>query len=89
MELTPDIIEVKALKEYYIYLKFKNGEERVYDMTEHIKKISFYKKLKERKYFEDVKPRGDTIEWANGEDVSPENLYYNSISIDKYNGKLD
>ena len=77
--ITPRIIEVKALKEYYIYLKFKTGEEKVYDMTKCIDEIDFYKKLKDRKYFENVKPRGCTIEWKEGEDVCPENLYYDSI----------
>lgn len=28
MEMTPDIIEVKALEQYQIYLKFSNGEEK-------------------------------------------------------------
>lgn len=79
MEQTPDIIEVKALEKYYIYLKFSNGEEKIYNMKENIEKIKFFSKLKNRKYFENVKPRGDTIEWENGEDVAPENLYYNSI----------
>ena len=41
------------------------------------------KALKNRKYFENVKPRGDTIEWEKGEDVAPENLYYKSIPINK------
>jgi len=83
MEQTPDVIEVKALEKYYIYLKFSNGEEKIFDMKETIEKIEFFKKLKERKYFENVKPRGDTIEWENGEDVAPENLYYNSLPIQK------
>lgn len=83
MELTPEIIEVKALEQYYLYLKFENGEEKIYDMKETIEKIEYFKKLKNRKYFENVKPRGDSVEWENGEDVAPENLYYNSIPIKK------
>lgn len=69
---TPDIIEVRALKNYFIYIKFNTGEEKIYDMTEHIEKIKYYEKLKDRQYFENVKPRGDTVEWENGEDVAPE-----------------
>ena len=83
METTPDIIEVKALEQYQIYLKFSNGEEKIYDMKETIEKIEYFNKLKNRKYFENVKPRGDTVEWENGEDVAPENLYYNSVPIKK------
>ena len=89
MELIPDIIEVKTLDNYNVYLKFKNGEEKIYDMTEHIEKIKFYNKLKNKKYFKNVVARGDTIEWENGEDVAPENLYYNSIPISEYNGSID
>lgn len=89
MELTPDIIDVKALDDYKIYLKFKNGEEKIYDMIEHIEKIKFFNKLKDKEYFKRVVPRGDTIEWENGEDVAPENLYYNSIPVSEYNGNTD
>lgn len=87
--MTPDIIKARALEGYYIYLKFKTGEEKVYDMTEHILNIKFYNNLKKREYFEKVRPRGETIEWEKGEDVAPENLYYQSIPINQYKGKLD
>ena len=82
--ITPRIIEVRALKDYYIYLKFKTGEEKVYNMEDSINEIKYYNKLKERKYFENVKPRGCTIEWENGEDVCPENLYYDSIDYNNF-----
>ena len=81
---TPDIIEVRALEGFFIYIKFETGEEKVFDMTEHIEKIQFYNKLKKRKYFENVKPRGDTIEWEHGEDVAPEILYFESIPINEF-----
>ena len=82
--VTPRILEVKALRDYYIYLKFKTGEEKVYNMKECIDEIEYYSKLKERKYFENIKPRGCTVEWENGEDVCPENLYYESIEYRKF-----
>lgn len=81
--MTPDIIEVKALEQYQIYLKFSNGEEKIYDMKETIEKIKYFNKLKNIEYFKNVKPRGDTVEWENGEDVAPENLYYDSIPVEK------
>lgn len=82
--ITPRIIEVRALKDFYIYLKFKTGEEKVYNMKKCIEEIKYYEKLKERKYFENVRPRGCTIEWENGEDVCPENLYYESINYSEF-----
>ena len=44
--ITPDIIEVKALEEYKIYIKFETNEEKIYDMKTLINKIEYYKKLK-------------------------------------------
>ena len=82
--ITPRIIEVKALEKYYIYLKFKTGEEKVYDMTLCINEIEYYKNLKNRVYFTKVKPRGCTVEWEKGEDVCPENLYYDSIEYNEF-----
>ncbi len=80
---TPDILGVKALDNYLIYLKFKTNEEKIYDMKELINENKFYNKLKDKDYFKDVKIRGDSIEWENGEDVAPENLYYDSININE------
>ncbi len=81
--ITPDIKEVKALDETHIYLKFENGKEKVYDMKDLIEKIDFYKRLKNKEYFKLVKPCGETVEWPNGEDVCPENLYYESVDYSK------
>ena len=44
--ITPDIIEVKALEDYKIYIKFETNEEKIYDMKKNISKIEYYKKLK-------------------------------------------
>lgn len=52
-------------------------------MKETIEKIKYFSKLKNIEYFKNVKPRGDTVEWEDGEDIAPENLYYNSISVKK------
>lgn len=38
----------------------------------------------EGEYFKNVKTRGCTIEWANGEDVAPEHLYHDSIPINEF-----
>ena len=80
---TPDILGVKALDNYLIYLKFKTNEEKIYDMKKLINENKFYNKLKDKDYFKDVKIRGDSIDWENGEDVAPENLYYDSININE------
>lgn len=86
--ITPDIVSVKALENYSLYIIFETKEEKIYDMKDLIEKIEFYKKLKDREYFAKVRPRGETVEWEDGEDVCPENLYNNSISVKDYNGNI-
>lgn len=85
---TPDIIEVKALDNYLIYLKYITNEEKIYNMETIINKNKFYANLKDKAYFKNVTIRGDSIEWKNGEDVAPENLYYNSVNIKEFYGNL-
>lgn len=83
---TPDIIGVKALDNYLIYLKYETNEEKIYSMEKLINENKFYAKLKDKEYFKNVKPRGDSVEWENGEDLSPENLYYDSVDINEFQG---
>jgi len=82
MYIVPEPIEVKAIEKYKLYIKFENGEEKVLDMEEELQE-KFYQKLKDYEYFKKVKicESGITIEWEDGEDISPENLYYNSKLI--------
>ena len=81
--IVPDILEVKALDNYKLYLKFENGEEKIYDMNKLINKYKIYERLKDKEYFKNVKTRRDTIEWENNEDVAPEELYHNSVIVNK------
>lgn len=85
---TPDVIGVKALDNYLIYIKYKTEEEKIYDMKELICTNKFYRRLKEQTYFRNVRPRGDSVQWENGEDISPENLYYDSINIEEFQGLI-
>ena len=85
---TPDIIGVKALDNYLIYIMYETKEEKIYDMKELINKNKFYKNLFDKRYFKNIKIRGDSIEWKDGEDIAPENLYYESIALKDYKEEL-
>ena len=85
---TPDIIGVKALDNYLIYLMYETKEEKIYDMKKLINENTFYKKLFNKQYFKSVKIRGDSIEWEDGEDVVPESLYYDSIDLKNWKEEL-
>lgn len=77
--ITPDIIEVNAKENYVLDITFETEEERIFDMKELIKNNKIYENLEDKEYFRKVEPRGETIQWPNGEDVCPEKLYYDSI----------
>ena len=79
--ITPDVLEVKVLDNYLLKIVFATKEEKIFDMKNLIENNKVYFRLKNKDYFNKVKPRGETIEWENGEDVSPESLYYDSKSI--------
>ncbi len=79
--ITPDIIKVIALDNYLLQITYETNEEKIYDMKKLIKDKDIYKKLRNKEYFKNVKPRGETIEWENGEDICPEELYYKSKKI--------
>lgn len=81
MYITPDIIDVKVLDDYLLKILFDTQEERIYDMKIIIKENKMFKRLKNKEYFKNIKIRGETIEWENGEDICPEELYYNSKPI--------
>ena len=79
--MEPNPIFVEAIDNYCIYLKFEDGKEKIYDMNNLINNNQAYSKLKDKEYFKMVKIAGETVEWPNGEDVCPENLYHDAKEI--------
>jgi len=71
------IIDVKALEDYKLLLKFENNEEKIFDMKPYLD-IGKFKELKDKKLFETVRVSFDTIGWDNGLDFDPEVLYEKS-----------
>ena len=78
--IPPRIKEVKAVEDYKIEILYVNGEKKLYDMKKNLKH-KFYEKLNNPEYFKLVKNAQTTVEWTNGEDVDPNDLYGNSVDI--------
>lgn len=78
--IPPRISSAKALDNYKIELTYANGEKKVYTMTKLLEHPA-YSKLKNKIYFNLVKSAETTIEWPDGEDVDPNELYDNSVSV--------
>lgn len=77
--LRPTVINVTAKDNYYVLLEFDNGEKKAFDVKPYIKG-SWYGKLKDKVYFQTVKTNGFSIEWQEGQDICPDDLYYNSVA---------
>ncbi|NCO75274.1 MAG: DUF2442 domain-containing protein [Cyanobacteria bacterium] len=72
-----DIIQVKPLKNYQLYLKFEDNKEGVVDISKIIEFTGIFTPLKELDYFQTVKLNSEwgTIYWDNGADLDPDVLY--------------
>ena len=70
----PQIIEVKPLSDYMLFLRYETGEQRIFDVTPYISG-DWFGKLKDYKYFNTVRLNGDTVEWEGGQDIAPHELY--------------
>lgn len=79
--LQPRLIEVKAMPECMLRLVYETGEVKLFDVTPYISG-PWFGELKNSAYFNSVRiiPGGSGIEWANGQDIAPHELYENSIS---------
>ena len=80
-------IEVKALEDFLLYIKFQNGEEKIYDMKEMLK-YDYYKNLRDKENFKKVKAFGITLKWSTGEDIAPEKIYFNSIPLNEFHSEI-
>ncbi len=72
-----DIVEVKVLKNYQLFLRFEDGVEGVIDISKLIPFQGVFCDLKDLNYFASVKLDKElgTIVWDNGADLSSSFLY--------------
>ena len=78
--IPPRIKSVKALDNFCLEIEYVKNEKKIYDMTK-LLKLNCYKNLKNIAYFKLAKSAQTTVEWPNGEDIDPNELYNNSASI--------
>ena len=78
--LRPTAINVTVLKDYTLKVVFDNKEIRIFDVKPYIKG-SWYSKLKDISYFSMAKPDSFTVCWPDGQDICPDELYYNSMPV--------
>lgn len=75
--MRPKAIDVKPLKNYMLEIIFDNGEKKIFDVKPYLNFKTFVE-LKDENKFNKVKIAGLSIEWENGADICPDELYNKS-----------
>jgi hypothetical protein len=72
-----DIVEVKVVKSYILYIRFEDGLSGEVDIAKIIPFEGVFSKLKDLSYFATVRVDKDlgTIVWDSGADLAPDYLY--------------
>ena len=78
--IRPKAIKVIPQPDYCLLVTFSNNEDRLFDVKPYLDHPA-YKELKIPTLFKTVKPAGLSIEWLHGQDICPDELYYNSIPV--------
>jgi hypothetical protein len=79
--LQPKIVGLETLSDYRLKIQYETGEERVFDVSPYIRG-DWYSRLKEPDYFRTVHviPGGRGIEWPEGQDIAPHELYDSNVA---------
>ena len=77
--LRPTATGVRAIDDYKVELTFDNGQIKTFDVKPYIQG-TFYGKLKDPSYFKAVRTNGYNIQWADGQDICPDELWECSVA---------
>lgn len=77
--LQPKVLSVKPLDDYRLFVEWETGEKKIFDVKPYISG-NLFGRLKDLKTFGTVHPRGSTVEWADGQDIAPHELYELSVN---------
>ena len=78
--IRPRAIEVTTKPNYLLLVLFSNNERRLFDVKPYLN-FKPFEELKNPAIFNTVKPAGLSVEWVHGQDICPDELYYNSVSV--------
>ena len=78
--LRPKAVSVIPQADYYLLITFDNDERRLFDVKPYLD-FKPYDELKNLTIFNTVKTAGLRVEWVHGQDICPDDLYYNSVPV--------
>lgn len=84
MMLQPRLLNVTPIPPFKLELTYETGETKIFDALPYTMG-SWYEQLKDEGYFNAVQllPGGVGIEWPEGQDIAPHELYENSVTVKK------
>ena len=77
----PKAINVVPQQDYCLVVTFDNEEVRVFDVKPYLD-FKPFTELRNISLFHTVKTAGLSIEWIHGQDICPDDLYYNSTLLE-------
>ena len=79
--MIPCIVSVTPLLPARLLLVYDNGERRTFDVGPWLD-LGRFSELREEAIFKSVRISFDTVEWPNGLDIDPEELYSGSVAME-------
>jgi hypothetical protein len=74
----PRAVAVKPMADFKLLVTFSNNEIRIFDVKPYFDFVAF-KELQNIAFFKTVYIAGLSVEWPNGVDICPDELYYDSV----------
>lgn len=71
------VINAKAENDFSLILEFNDGSVKRFDAKPYLD-YEVFKPLKNLNYFKRIKIAFGTVQWTDGQDISPETLYLES-----------
>jgi hypothetical protein len=76
----PKLINANPINDYKVLVVYETGERKIFDVKPYIIG-DWFGKLKDKTFFDSVRVAGNTIQWADGQDIAPHELYDDSIPV--------
>ena len=76
----PNVLQVIPQNDYSVIVTFDSGEVKKFDVKPYIIG-EWFGALIDPSVFSTVHPSGNTIEWADGQDIAPHELYELSVAV--------
>ena len=79
--LQPRLVKAEPVDHLKLRLTYETGEVKLFDVSPYASG-PWYGELRDESYFRTVRmlPGGTGVEWSNGQDIAPHELYECSVS---------